>query len=1075
MKKNFYSLRTAAWFLGGLLALAGSLPAAARRPAATVTLTGYVFEDPNYGGGAGRPRLGTTGTSPRPGATVELYDANGNFAGTATTDASGQYSFSVNSGTTYQVRVVNASVTSSRTGSTSSLRAVQTYAGLSGEAVAASRVGGRAPQLADADANTAQSNLNTLTTTATTPESVASVTTGDAGTAGPDFGYCFDLVVNANDGGQGSLRQFVLNATALGGEGSLAQSGFTRSTTSTTNAALTAGREASIFMIPNGQAHPGLLAAAGGGPASGLTLQNGQQVAFITLTVAGGPLLIQGTNPTLTTIDGGTQTANIGDTNTAVLGTGGSVGTTASLSYTSFSGPEVELLGEYNTANPAGSRKTRNGISVLADDFTLRNVALRNFGNVGGQGAVGFDNVPGRSGTLVGSPSQTGPQGSVRALLENNVFGSDASSFTAPSPFASNEGDNGRSNQHIQYDVSGTSPTVNTLTVRTNLLGFSERRALHVQGNSTLSSGYNINLSVYDNVFQEAGVGGNPFSTTSPYFNSAAGAVELIMTTMPFIEVYNNRISGPGTAATYGGLGSDGVEINNAQVTSANPNDPLQVANNARRDAGAAQPGSHVEQNSISNQRLAMLCQSNAAFSRFALDNVLFRGNSFTGNYVGAANQGAGHQVQNNVVTGSTAQGFVNTGPNVTFTNNTFSSNGTLGLQIGDAVLPQTDNDRPAVTGVVVGPGNVLTANGSMGLSVVNTTTRATITQNSHYANGTLGIDLAGNGVTANNNVLDQGFPNQELDYPILSTATLTGSQLTISGYVGTGAGLSGFAGARIEFFLADNTPANQNGELVAGDGKSEAHGEGRTYLGALTADGNGNFSGTFAASGVAGGSLVTATATIGSSATASTSEFGNNIVVVTVLPVTLVAFEAQALASRDARLSWTTASELHNAYFDVERSLDGRTFAAIGRQEGQGSKASATTYAFLDAGIGSKLAAGQAAYYRLRQVDQDGTATYSPVRSLRFSEASTAALSLYPNPAGTGTTLDLSALPATVSYQLRVLDAVGRPVQQATLPGGQATQLDLTPLAPGTYQLLLTGQRADGSALRQLLRLTRE
>ncbi|RZK62151.1 MAG: T9SS type A sorting domain-containing protein, partial [Hymenobacter sp.] len=141
----------------------------------------------------------------------------------------------------------------------------------------------------------------------------------------------------------------------------------------------------------------------------------------------------------------------------------------------------------------------------------------------------------------------------------------------------------------------------------------------------------------------------------------------------------------------------------------------------------------------------------------------------------------------------------------------------------------------------------------------------------------------------------------------------------------------------------------------------------------------------------------------------------------------------------------------------------------------GQGSKASATSYAFTDAGIGLKLAAGQAAYYRLNQVDQDGTATYSPVRSLRFGETSALVPGLYPNPAATGTTLDLSALPATASYQLRVLDAVGRPVQQATLPGGQATRLDLGSLAPGTYQLLLTGPRADGSALRQLLRLTRE
>ena len=191
-------------------------------------------------------------------------------------------------------------------------------------------------------------------------------------------------------------------------------------------------------------------------------------------------------------------------------------------------------------------------------------------------------------------------------------------------------------------------------------------------------------------------------------------------------------------------------------------------------------------------------------------------------------------------------------------------------------------------------------------------------------------------------------------------------------------------------------------------------------------------------------------------------------------LPVELVAFTAQAVQNRDALLKWTTASELQNDHFDVERSLDGVSFAKIGQQAGQGNKATSTDYTYTDAGMGLK-AAGQPVYYRLRQVDQDGTASYSPVRSVSFTGSVAAVATLYPNPAVAATGLDLSALPATGTYQVLLLDATGRQVYQATLAGGQVQPLSLSTLATGTYSVLVSGSQADGSALRQVLRLTKE
>ncbi|RZJ89543.1 MAG: hypothetical protein EOO60_09885, partial [Hymenobacter sp.] len=169
--------------------------------AAVPPITGYVYEDVNYGGGAGRPRS-TTGTVVRPNARVELYNSAGTFVSTVNTDANGLYTFNPGVGN-YTVRVVNSSVTSSRTGAVAVLLPVQTYNGTT------TQVGGQAPEKVDAGNGAAGTTLASLNTATTIAESQAAVTVAVGTTAtGADFGYNFDTVVNTNNTGQGSLRQF---------------------------------------------------------------------------------------------------------------------------------------------------------------------------------------------------------------------------------------------------------------------------------------------------------------------------------------------------------------------------------------------------------------------------------------------------------------------------------------------------------------------------------------------------------------------------------------------------------------------------------------------------------------------------------------------------------------------------------------------------------------------------------------------------------------------------------------------------------------------------------------------------
>ena len=162
-------------------------------------------------------------------------------------------------------------------------------------------------------------------------------------------------------------------------------------------------------------------------------------------------------------------------------------------------------------------------------------------------------------------------------------------------------------------------------------------------------------------------------------------------------------------------------------------------------------------------------------------------------------------------------------------------------------------------------------------------------------------------------------------------------------------------------------------------------------------------------------------------------------------LPVSLTAFTAQLEGPAAVRLRWATATETNNAGFTVERSLDGRTFAAVGTVPGAGTSLTPRTYNLLDA----QLPAGASPlYYRLRQTDLDGTAHLSPVVAVVLPGASVQ-FTAYPNPAHSRVSIVGAPAGATVV----LFDAVGRLVLQATADERGAAQFSLPEgLATGAY-----------------------
>ena len=180
-------------------------------------------------------------------------------------------------------------------------------------------------------------------------------------------------------------------------------------------------------------------------------------------------------------------------------------------------------------------------------------------------------------------------------------------------------------------------------------------------------------------------------------------------------------------------------------------------------------------------------------------------------------------------------------------------------------------------------------------------------------------------------------------------------------------------------------------------------------------------------------------------------------------LPVALSGFTARR-ESTGVRVGWRTASELRASHFDVERAADERTFALVGTVAAVGTSTTASSYTFLDA----TAVAGSSWYYRLAQLDTDGTRRYSPVIVVGLAAAAAPGgqvqVRVAPNPAhaGQGLSVTLDGCTGQEHRQLLLFDAVGRVVlSQPVRPTAAAQTLVLSlpdSFQPGLYTLRVVG-----------------
>ncbi|MFD1469424.1 T9SS type A sorting domain-containing protein [Hymenobacter caeli] len=174
-------------------------------------------------------------------------------------------------------------------------------------------------------------------------------------------------------------------------------------------------------------------------------------------------------------------------------------------------------------------------------------------------------------------------------------------------------------------------------------------------------------------------------------------------------------------------------------------------------------------------------------------------------------------------------------------------------------------------------------------------------------------------------------------------------------------------------------------------------------------------------------------------------------------LPVQLVSFTARR-SGKQVNLNWVTASEKNSRSFDVERSADGRQFTAILSKAAQGTSSARTSYDAVD-----RQPLPGLSYYRLKQIDLDGTVAYSPVVSVQGDGA--VAIGIYPNPTAGKLTISLPQALADAAPRVSISDMMGRVVKEMALPANG--EVDLSALPAGTYLVNVGGQQVHGRVVK--------
>ena len=174
-----------------------------------------------------------------------------------------------------------------------------------------------------------------------------------------------------------------------------------------------------------------------------------------------------------------------------------------------------------------------------------------------------------------------------------------------------------------------------------------------------------------------------------------------------------------------------------------------------------------------------------------------------------------------------------------------------------------------------------------------------------------------------------------------------------------------------------------------------------------------------------------------------SFSEFGPGGESGGSLPVTLSNFEA-IIGNGVVELEWTTQSEMDNDYFSVERTSDATNYEDVVSVEGAGNSIVRIDYSATD-----EEPLEGTSYYRLKQVDYDGTTSYSDLVSVYNSQSKLSEFTTFydGNVVNIKYYLDIADI-----YSIRLYDVSGKLVYNGLLNGYVGNNNDIIPTSDGAY-----------------------
>ncbi|MCW8802939.1 MAG: M28 family peptidase, partial [Ignavibacteriaceae bacterium] len=171
------------------------------------------------------------------------------------------------------------------------------------------------------------------------------------------------------------------------------------------------------------------------------------------------------------------------------------------------------------------------------------------------------------------------------------------------------------------------------------------------------------------------------------------------------------------------------------------------------------------------------------------------------------------------------------------------------------------------------------------------------------------------------------------------------------------------------------------------------------------------------------------------------------------IVPVELLAFTA-SVNNSDVQLLWSTASELNNQGFEIERSSNNaENFVTVGFVDGKGNSTEINYYSYTD---NPQLSGVNQIYYRLKQIDFDGTFSYSDVVNITYDVPAEFVLGQnYPNPFNPSTRISYF-VPNESFVTIKVYDFLGREittlVNETKSTGSYEFSFDASSLPSGLY-----------------------